>query len=154
MERSCRNCSIVDVFSRTLASKRRAFCSAFAFTVASYLFQARVPQETSPRTSQLGLEFVTVLLGLLQLIFDVVHILGLTSIDESKHIHNHNHRFSALQFSNNLSNLALQAVLFSGHLSETHPFCLQFCFKISDDLFRLLSLLQTKRRELLHRSTR
>ena len=83
-------------------------CFLFRIHVhCSGLFQARIPQEISPRTSELGFEFVTVLLSLLQLIFNVVHILGFTLIDESKHIHYHIYRFSALQLPSNLSNLAL-----------------------------------------------
>ena len=65
-----------------------------------------------------------VLFGPLQLMFNVVHILGFDVSRGIETYHHHKYHFSTLQLSGNVSDLALQAVLFGGHLSETRPFSL------------------------------
>ena len=69
--------------------------------------QKEILQNAYRRTSELVFKFMVVLLGLLQLILDVIHILRLTSMIEFEIRFLHTYCLSALHLPSNVSEFAL-----------------------------------------------
>ena len=105
MERSCRSCYIVDVFLRTLGSQD--VLSAPRLCPLCVQDQRKTLQSTHSRTLELIFKFMIVLLGLLQLMFDVIHILGLMPVVGFEIRSRHTYCLSALHMPSNVSEFAL-----------------------------------------------